>query len=135
MEVINLMPAWDRIYATTPAAGAALGGTVETVALTSPPVNTPSPNANVLVNAHLLFTSGTTVTSIVVRLRRGSITGTHVYMSGLVAFGASTIGSFDVSVLDTPPDSAALPYVLTVVQTGAGSNGTWNVGSTIAAIV
>jgi hypothetical protein len=129
------MPAWDRVYATTPAAGAALGGTTETVALTSPGVNLPQPNATVLITAHLLLTSGSTVTSIVVRVRRNSLTGTQVYTSGLVVFAATTIGSYDLEVVDNPPDSASLPYVVTVVQTGAGSNGTWNVGSTICAYV
>ena len=115
--------------AATSAPAATITTTSETLAANIPatPI-TPPPNATaVIVRGRITVTTGTTVTSLVARLRGGqNNTSTNLIDSAEpVAAGAS--GSFSVpfEFEDTNLANIGIAgYSLTVVQTGAGTNGT-----------
>lgn len=115
--------------AGTSAPATTITTTAETLAANIPatPV-TPPPNATaVIIRGRITVTTGTTVTSLVARLRGGqsNTTTNLIDTADPVAAGAS--GSFSVpfEFEDTSlADIGIAGYSLTVVQTGAGTNGT-----------
>lgn len=98
--------------------------TTETVLVTVAGVGTDRPDLEVLLSGWCQVTTGASVTSCVLRIRRGvDATGTLIGEGNLCAAAASTADSFDIEVKDVPGEGS-FSYVLTIVQTAATGNGT-----------
>lgn len=109
---------------TTVTADTTIVTTAETVAATLAGVSTDRPDMEVLLSGWCQLTTGASVTSCVLRIRRGTdATGTLIGEGNLCAAAASAADSFDIEVKDTPGEGS-FTYVLTVVQTAATGNGT-----------
>lgn len=118
------MSAWPQTYDGYQSADTTIVTTAETVVLTVSGVTVPGAGARVKLAGTAFVTTGTGVTAITPRWRRGTdATGTLVGEGDPIAAAASTNATTTLQVTDTPPDSAGLTYVLTVQQTGATGNG------------
>ena len=119
------------------AAAQAISGSTEVVVATLNGVVTPlGANQTVSLFGQAFITTGTTTTAVVVRIRRGSLTGTLVGdQTGqpvVAAAGSSNI--YEANATDTPGDVTGFTYVLTVTDTGGGTGGT-SVYATLQAFV
>lgn len=109
----------------------------ETVVLTTPPINEPIDNAQVLLYWMADITAGTAVTSHIFRIRRG--TTTSGVLIGLGSWADTVVaGAFLLSsgaYADNPGVVAGQQYSLTVVQSAATGAGTWLDGALIAMVL
>ena len=109
----------------------------ETVVLTTPGISEPIDNAQVLLLWTASITPGTSTTSLVYRLRRGTTTaGTLVNAS---TFSFTTVAANLTTVsgwyFDSPGTVAGQQYSLTVVQTADTVAGAWVDGALIAMVL
>lgn len=119
------MSAWPVEYDGFQTADTTVTTTTETVVATVNGVLVPGAGARVKLTGNCNLSTGTGVTAVTPRIRRGvDATGALVGEGDPVAAGASTQVGVDLDVTDTPGDSSALTYVFTVQQTGATGNGT-----------
>lgn len=102
------------------------GGATETVVLTSRPVNTPGPHATVTLFGVVNLTVGTNGVAAVVRVRRGSLTGTEIGTATTDTGVATDKYTIPFQVVDTSIDEAGAVYVVTVQETSASADGTVN---------
>lgn len=108
----------------------------ETVVATLPNVCSELPNATVTFAGSLMYTSPAAITSLTVRVRRDSLTGTIVgeAMVNATDIVASKGGPMPFAFIDQPGGTFMGSYVLTVQGAGEGGPGTCT-QSTIVAIV
>lgn len=99
--------------------------TAETVVVTLTGVTTPR-KTNVFLKGWCKITTGTNTTAVVLRIRRGGLTGTVIGESDPITIGAAAGSNeeFEIEVLDGAIDLGSATYVLTASQTGASANGT-----------
>lgn len=120
------MAALQTDYYNSVAGTVTVGTTVETVIAVSPAISSPFPNVQVAIECSFEFTTGVGATSIIVRVRRDSLTGTIVYQSLSWPVAASAnlprpaIQTTDSLALDV----ASQLWVVTVTQAAATGNGT-----------
>jgi hypothetical protein len=124
-----------RVAGTASASAVADSGATEKVILTSAPVSTPGPGATISIIGHINETPGTSGTAVVVRVRRGTLTGTVVGTAETDTLAAGNSESIAFNFTDSGIDVDGLVYVVTVSVTGAGANaGTVNFASITAII-
>jgi hypothetical protein len=106
----------------------------ETVVLTTPPLTLPLDSAVVLILWDFSALAGTSVTSFVLRIRRGATTaGTLVTTAQHVTPAvAGTISGLGGCYFDTPGAVAGQQYSLTCVQTAATGASTFNDAALLA---
>ncbi len=90
----------------------------EVVIMTLPGVNTENPSQTVRVFGSVQVTTGVGATTVTLRVRRSSLTGTLVGEANAITTAASTTFAFPFAVDDTPGEVASLPYVVTGVAAG-----------------
>lgn len=90
----------------------------ETVIATLPGIDTTKKNYQVMLQSIIPVKCEVSVTTVTVRIRRTSLTGTEV-SAVKVKTGASTEQMLSLSTLDTPGEVGNLTYVLTIA--GAAS--------------
>lgn len=119
------MSAWAAKYDASVTADTNIPTTVETVVLTIAGVTTPGAGSKVDLSATAQVTAGTGTTAYTPRWRRGvDATGALVGEGNPLTVAAGNTVPVAHDAQDTPADSAALSYVLTIQQTGASGNGT-----------
>lgn len=119
-----------RISGTATASAVADAGATEKVILTSSPVSTPRQGATITITGHVNETPGTGGTAVVVRVRRGTLTGTVVGVAETDTLAAGNSESIAIDCVDSGIDVDGMVYVVTVQVTGAGANaGTVNFAS------
>lgn len=102
---------------------------VETIAVTTKPVSSSAPNCTFGLVFMGSVTVGAGATSILMQIRRQSLTGTSILGPAGFAVTASTTGLFSVGFTDQPiGDGAGLLWVLTFSVTGGAAAGTLNLG-------
>jgi len=79
----------------------------------------------VLIQATVNFLPGTGTTAVVLRIRKGSLTGTLVGVAQTTTVTAGAVTGLSCDELDTVLIQN-VTYVLTAQQTGASANGTVN---------
>lgn len=104
----------------------------EVVILTLPGVTTDGPGQTVRLYGVVQVTTGVGATTVTLRWRRTSLTGTLVGEANAITTAASTTFAFAHAVDDTPGEVASLPYVLT--GTAAGVAGTAIQGEGLALV-
>lgn len=123
--------------ATTTFIGPLPASAVETVVLTTPPINEPIDNAQIILMWMGLINAGTGTSQLGWRIRRGAgITGTQLGVA--VWVNTQTVGVTNVSggfYFDFPGVVAGQQYSLTVSQTGATAAGAWQDGSLLAMVL
>jgi hypothetical protein len=101
--------------------------TAETVAATSPVMNTPRDVGRAVIKAWVILTTGAATTAVTCRIRRGdTATGGQVGEANAETIKAAAGSSepfYKVGVEDRS-GVASIQYSLTVEQTGATGNGT-----------
>lgn len=98
--------------------------TAETVILTVRNVNASLGRILFDFDGHASVTTGAGATSVVTRVRRGTvIMGTLVGDASIITLGAAVQSPLRIVVTDTLEGAAGQSYVLTVQQTGATGNG------------
>ncbi len=120
--------------ASTTFVGPLPASAAETVILVTPPISEPIDNAQVILEWQASITAGTACTSLVFRIRRGTLaTGTFIGANAwsftTVAANLTTVGGLYV---DSPGSVAGQQYALTVVQTAATGAGTFSDGCLLA---
>ena len=116
-----------RAAAATSSAAQTITTTTETIVATSPPAAVPFGSAFAFVFGFLQMSTGTGVTGVTARIRRGNlVTGPLVGGANVVAAAASTAIGADIAVLDSLVSFDAAQYVLTIQQAAATGNGTVN---------
>lgn len=101
--------------------------TAETIAITSNPLPQERPIANYLITCWAQVTTGTNITTMLAKIRRGSTTsGTQVNESNVITVGAAAGSNevFTAWAFDTQSDISAAQYSFTLTQAGADGNGT-----------
>lgn len=120
--------------ATTFFVGPLPASAVETVILTTPPLNISLDFAQIIICWACNITAGTGTTGLTFRVRRGTTTGgpsvTATAWPLTLAAGNTGIGSG--CYVDTPGAVAGQQYSLTVIQTGATVAGVYNDGCLLA---
>jgi hypothetical protein len=105
---------------------ASIPGTAETVVCTTPPFTPSLDFAQVLIMCYSEFNTGTGVTSVVGRIRRGT-TASGVALgtaSPTLVIGAATPGILTFFYLDVPGAVAGQQYSFTMTMNGAtGASG------------
>ena len=123
--------------ATTTFVGPLPANATETVVLTTPPINEPIDNAQVIILWCAMIQSGTATTVLSYRLRRGTTTGGAAL--GLTVWNQPAVVGSAFMVGGVYPDNpgivAGQQYTLTVIQTAATGAGTWNDGCLIAMVL
>lgn len=101
--------------------------TAETIAITSNPLTQERPGVSYLIKAWAQVTTGTNITTMLSKIRRGTTTsGTQVNESNVITVGAAAGSNevFTAWAFDTPGDVSAMQYSFTLTQAGADGNGT-----------
>ena len=104
----------------------------EVVVMTLPGVNTENISQTVRVFGNVQITTGAGATTVTLRVRRSSLTGTLVGEGNAITTAASTTFAFPFGVDDNPGEVASLPYVITA--TAAGVAGTAIQGEAMAIV-
>ena len=104
----------------------------EVVIMTLPGINTENISQIVRVFGSVQITTVASATTLTLRVRRNSLTGTLIGESNAITTAASTTFAFPFSVDDTPGEVASLPYVIT--GTAAGAAGTAIQGEAMAIV-
>jgi hypothetical protein len=110
----------------------------ETVVLTTPPINEPIDNAQIILMWVANILAGTATTSLVFHVRRGTTAvGTSVGVAGgwVVTLAAGQDGNSSGWYFDFPGIVAGQQYSLTVSQTAATGAGTWIDGALLAMVL
>lgn len=95
----------------------------ETVVVTSTPISTDTPGAQVWIEAACNILQGATGTAALCRVRRGGLTGAVVGKPITYQIGAGLRGGISVQAVDEQAgEIASQVYVLTVECTGATTN-------------
>ena len=130
MNRLHLTP--SQVTADTPESGA----NTETVVNTTPVIYSEFPNPTVILTGFVAYTPPAAITSLTIRVRRDSLTGTIVGEAEVDAADvvASKLSMYPVDFVDTPAGMLAGVYVLTVQGAGEGAAGTCN-GSSLSTIV
>lgn len=130
------MTAWTQTVDTTNLSNTTLVTTAETVVCTLTGISTPMTGRRVRLTAHASIISGASTTSMAVRIRRDSLTGTLVGTSetDTIPGAAGTQADYTILVVDTPAEVANATYVMTVSQTAASANGSVPLASMSATI-
>lgn len=83
---------------------------------------------DVVIDGFLNFTAGAGTTAIIVRIRRGSLTGTLVGVAQTHVMAAGSVASIAFAADDLPPSNPPVggSYAITVQQTGGTGAGTAN---------
>lgn len=109
----------------------------ETVVLTTPGISEPIDNAQVLLLWTASITPGTSTTSLVFRLRRGTLATSPLV--NVASFGFTTVAANLTTVsgwyFDSPGVVAGQQYSLTVVQTADTVAGAWVDGALVAMVL
>ena len=101
--------------------------TAETIAITSNLMAQERPITNYLIKAWAQVTTGTNITTMLSKIRRGTTTsGTQVNESNVVTGGAAAGSNevFTAWAFDTQSDVSQVQYSFTLTQAGADGNGT-----------
>lgn len=116
------------------AAEAEPANTAETVIGTLSGISTDGPTSSILVEASTSLTTGTGVTKVTLRIRRGTTTsGTLIGEPQETFVGESKPYGLSIQVVDNPgTEQASVSYVLTAEQTGGTGKGKAK-GTTISA--
>jgi hypothetical protein len=109
----------------------------ETAILTTPPINEPIDNAQVVLLWFASIFAGTSVTSHVFRIRRGvGVLGTVIQVGVWTdTLAATNTKNSSGWYFDFPGVVAGQQYTLTVVQTAATAAGTFVDGALIAMVL
>lgn len=115
-----------RVASAESSTNTTLTTTAETVVATLAGITTSLVGQRVKLRGWVQLTLGAATTTVTMRVRRTSVTGTLVGEANAVAIpsAAGTTGEFEVCVEDSPGDLAGGTYVLTAEQTGATGDGT-----------
>jgi len=108
-------------------AGVSLTTTTETVVASLSGVQTDNIYRRILLSGVVEVNPGTGATSLTLRIRRDSVSGTAIGTAVTVACTASTKLSATIAATDEPGEVAGQTYVLTAQQGGATGNGTCDV--------
>lgn len=105
----------------------------ETAILTTPPLNLPLDNAQVIILWSTNITAGTSVTSHVFKLRRGGGTGDTLLGASVwtETIAATEVDNASGCYVDTPGIVAGQQYTLTLIQTACTVAGVFNDGCLI----
>jgi hypothetical protein len=109
-----------------------LTAATEVVVLTIPGINTENISQTVRLLSSIQVTTIAGATTLTLRWRRASLTGTLVGEANAITSVASSTNTYTHAVDDNPGEVASLPYVLTATQ--AGSNSTAIQGEAIAIV-
>jgi hypothetical protein len=109
----------------------------ETVVFTTPPINEPIDNAQVLLFWDCAINPGTSTTNLSFRLRRGILATSPQITLGNRTIPAvpGTLISTGGCYFDLPGVVAGVQYSLTVIQTAATVAGVFNDGCLIAMVL
>lgn len=122
--------------ASTVIQNATLVTTAATVVATTPPINLPYDNAQVLLYAYANITMGTGTTSLTYVLRRGpTVSDTLITTASAITVVAGNKVLVCLCYPDQPGVVAGQQYSLAVQQTAASANGTVNDVAIIAMIL
>ena len=127
------MPASQYEYDNFVAANAATANTAETVIATSRAVSSGYAGSSFGVLFNGIFTAGASTTAVRFQIRRGSLTGTSIYDSGLLTIAAAQLFNVTFATVDNiSGEVAGQLWVLTAAQTaGAAPGGLTNAYSSI----
>jgi hypothetical protein len=114
------------------ATGITVVTTSETVAVVGLPCSIPGNTCKVGIKATLVFTPGTSTTSVNIRIYRGtSASGTLVSINqnqgGNFTAGSTTV--FSMTATDALVNAGVAQYCVTITQVGAAGNGTLSSGT------
>lgn len=109
---------------------------VETVIATVVVPSILGAGVSVELRGNTSFTTGTSTTSVVLRVRRGGLAGVIVGAAetDTIIGAVGSTDPYSIQVADQPPDSANLTYVLTAQQTAGAAAGTAVVASIAATV-
>lgn len=108
----------------------------ETAFVTTPPLNLPFDNAQVLLFWYCDIAVGGSTTAMRINVRRGvDITGTLINVGANRTVASANIREFSGVYIDTPGAVAGVQYTLTALQTSAAGNGVFNDGSLVAMVL
>lgn len=113
-------------YTADVSADTPLVTTAETVVATLTGVSMQRAGQTIDLYGHVSVTTGTATTSLVLRVRRGGVTGTLIgeLETDTLAAAVGSTEDHDIHETETPTgELAGATYVLTVVQTAATANG------------
>lgn len=115
-----------RVFRTDTATDTTLTTTAETVVATVTGVTTQGGGDRVRLRGWVQLLSGAATTTVTLRVRRGSVTGTLVGEANPVTIPTAAGGTdeYEIVTTDTPGEVAGQSYVLTVTQASATGNGT-----------
>lgn len=127
------MPASQYEYQNFVAANVATPNATEGIVCTSRAVSSGYAGSSFGVNFNGVFTAGASTTSVRFQIRRGSLTGTSIYDSGLLTIAAAQLFVVAFAVVDNlSGEVASQLWVLTAAQTaGAAPGGLTNGFSSI----
>lgn len=126
-----------RVYNVDVSADTTVVNAAETVVATLTNVSLQSANQSVRLHGQINILTGTSTTSVVLRVRRDSVSGTVIGEAETDTLAAAVGGTedHDIEVTDAPGvELAGATYVLTVVQTAGAANGTVNHASLEATV-
>jgi hypothetical protein len=108
-------------------AGVSLTSTNEVVVATITGVQTNNIHRRLLLSGVVEVNPGTGATSLTLKIRRDSVSGTAIGTAVTVACTASTKISASIAATDEPGEVAGKTYVLTAKQGAASGDGTCDV--------
>lgn len=113
-----------------------LNQNTETAFVTTPPLNLPFDNAQVILLWFCKISVGGSTTSMRINVRRGTdITGTVVNVQIATTVATANIREFSGVYIDTPGAVAGQQYTLTALQNGAAGNGVFQDGALVAIVL
>jgi hypothetical protein len=123
--------------AVTGVGNALPASSAETVVYTTPPINEPIDNAQVMLFWSYTLLAGTGTTAVTFKLRRGLlVTSPLIHVNNFSnPLAAAANGIFAGCYADNPGIVAGVQYSLTIVQTGATANGVNADGCLIAMVL
>jgi hypothetical protein len=114
------------------AAGSLAGNGAESAIWTTPPINIPLANTQLIIIWEFLGNVGNGTTNIAARIRRGAgITGAVVNSGNSFVVSPNTISKLNGCYVDVPGDIAGLQYTLTFTGTATTGVGTTTEGCMI----
>lgn len=116
--------AWKKTRRTFVSADTALTAGTEAVIATLPGISTPGADGTVDLDGTATFLGVAGTTTVTLRVRRASLTGTLVGEADAIPAAGAVLSRHLISTQDAPGDVASLTYVLTA--TAAGGNATCN---------
>lgn len=112
------------------------GANTETVGITINGVASELPNQTVVISGSLAFTAPAAITSLTIRCRRDSLTGTQVGEddSMTTEVAATKLSVLPFSFVDVRPGEFLGAYVITFAGAGEGAAGTQNMIAGVASV-